>query len=65
MQQVFDMPRLGSLPCGGSYSYQCGVGYTDQAVGITPTNSIGDVLNLSQYPRTPMHKPKGRCRGKP
>ncbi len=47
MEQVFDMPRLGSLPCGGSHSYQYGVGYTDFAAGLTPTNGIGDVLNLS------------------
>jgi len=52
MEQVFDMPTLGSLPCGGSYSYVCNAGYTDYATGFTPTNSIGDVLNVSQYPRT-------------
>ena len=51
MEQVFDMPTLGSLPCGGSSGYVCGAGYTDYAVGFTPTNSIGDVLNLNQSPR--------------
>jgi hypothetical protein len=52
MEQTFDMPKLGSLPCGGSYSYLCNVGYTDYATGFIPTYSIGDVLNLSQPPRT-------------
>jgi phospholipase C len=52
MEQTFDMPKLGSLPCGGSYSYVCNAGYTDYATGFTPTHSIGDVLNLNQSPRT-------------
>jgi phospholipase C len=51
MEQVFDMPNLGSLPCGGSSGYVCNAGYTDYAVGQIPTNSIGDVLNLAQSPR--------------
>jgi phospholipase C len=51
IEQVFfnGKTTLGSLPCKGSYYYYgCGLGYTD---GTDPaTNSIGDVLNMSQSP---------------
>jgi phospholipase C len=48
IEQVYNLPTLGSLPCKENdyyYYYGCGLGYTDAS-----SNSIGDVLNMNQNP---------------
>ncbi len=60
IEQVFNLPPLESLPCdgygsgygSGPSSTGCGLGYTDQTDSGTTVNSIGDVLDFSQSPRS-------------